>query len=43
MAELEGYVDQKVNAGQPMPWLKVVGEALIGWIRDTYPDTYHVE
>lgn len=32
------YYDQWANAGTPIPWLKVVGEALICWVRERYPD-----
>lgn len=28
------YYDQWKNAGTPIPWLKVAGEALIGWARE---------
>lgn len=42
-AKFNDYKDQFDNAGVPIPWEKVVGEALIGWIRDKYPDTYNKE
>ena len=32
------YKDQFDNAGTPIPWLKIVGEAFIGWVREKYPD-----
>jgi len=28
------YLDQFRNAGTPIPWLKIVGEALICWVRE---------
>jgi hypothetical protein len=37
-ARLADYKDQFDNAGTPIPWLKIVGEAFIGWVRDNYPD-----
>ena len=40
MARFRDYQDQHNNAGVPFPWLKVAGEALIGYVRDKYPDTY---
>ena len=32
------YKDQFDNAGTPIPWLKIVGEAFIGWVREKHPD-----
>lgn len=32
------YKDQFDNAGTPIPWMKVVGEALIAWVREEHPD-----
>lgn len=43
MARYQDYYDQYKNAGTPMPWMKVVGEALIAWVRETYPNTYKEE
>jgi len=37
-ARFEDYLDQFNNAGVPMPWLKITGEALIAWIREKYPE-----
>jgi hypothetical protein len=28
------YLDQFRNAGVPIPWLKVAGEAMICWVRE---------
>lgn len=33
-ARFDDYFDQFVNAGTPIPWLKVIGEAFICWVRD---------
>lgn len=33
----EYYSDFKQN-GTPIPWLKVVGEAMIGWIREQHQE-----
>ena len=41
MARFADYQDQFNNGDKPFPWLKVAGEALIGYVRDKYPDTYH--
>lgn len=33
-ARFDDYFDQFKNAGTPIPWLKIVGEALIAWVRE---------
>lgn len=33
-ARILDYFDQFENAGVPVPWTKIAGLALIGWIRD---------
>lgn len=39
-ARFDDYHDQFVNAGVPLPWLKIAGECLIGWVREnTDPET----
>jgi hypothetical protein len=40
MARFVDYQDQHNKGGVPMPWLKVAGEALIGWARDNNSDYY---
>ena len=35
-ARFQDYYDQFKNAGTPMPWLKIAGEAFIGFIREKY-------
>lgn len=37
------YQDQYNFGERSFPWLKVAGEALIGWVRDKYPDTYMLD
>ena len=34
-ARFVDYYDQWKNAGTPIPWLKIVGEAYIAWVRET--------
>ena len=34
------YFDKFRNAGVPIPWLKVVGNAYIAWIRENNPDLF---
>jgi hypothetical protein len=38
MTRFKDYQDQYNNAGTDFPWLKVAGEALIGWVRDNIDD-----
>mgnify|MGYP003594077215 CR=1 FL=1 len=33
-ARFDDYFDKFVNAGIPVPWLKIIGGALICWVRD---------
>lgn len=35
---IDRYRWQFENAGHPVPWLKVAGLALIGWIRENHPE-----
>ena len=35
-ATLTDYFDQFNNAKVPIPWLKVVGNAYIAWVRENY-------
>lgn len=32
------YYDQFKNAGVPIPWFKVVGNAFISWVQENFPD-----
>jgi hypothetical protein len=34
------YEDQSIHGNRPFPWTKIAGEALIGWVREQYPDYY---
>jgi diaminopimelate decarboxylase len=34
------YFDMFENAGVPINWLKVVGGAMINWIRENYSELY---
>jgi len=40
MAGFTNYADQFNHGNKPFPWLKVAGEALIGYVRETYPEYY---
>ncbi len=37
---LERYWVEYSRDKMPIPWLKVAGLALIGWVRSTHPSTY---
>ena len=32
------YFEDYFVRGIPVPWLKIVGEAFIGWVRESFPD-----
>jgi len=32
----DNYFDQFENAGVPIPWLKIIGNAMIAWIREKH-------
>jgi hypothetical protein len=34
MSRILDYYDQYKNAGTPFPFMKVVGECAIGWVRE---------
>jgi len=34
------YFDQYKYAGTPVPWLKVIGNAYIAWIRENHPGIF---
>ena len=38
MARITDYFDQYRNAGTPIPWLKVIGEAIICLVREKHPN-----
>ena len=37
---IKSYFDQYRNAGIPVPWLKIAGLAMIGWIRENHPELW---
>jgi hypothetical protein len=38
--DYNNYFDQYRNADVPVPWLKVVGNAMIAWIRENHPEMW---
>ena len=40
---IKSYFDQFRNAGQPVPWLKVAGLAMIAWIRDNHRELWDLD
>lgn len=36
--DYNNYFDQFNHAEVPVPWLKVVGNAYIAWVRESHPD-----
>jgi len=38
--EFNDYFDKYLNVGTPIPWLKVIGNALICWIREQHPEIW---
>ena len=38
--DYNNYFDQFNNADIPVPWLKVVGNASIAWVRENNPDLF---
>jgi hypothetical protein len=39
-ARYNDYFDQFIMTGIPVPWLKIVGNAFICWIRDNHPEIF---
>jgi hypothetical protein len=37
-ARFKDYYDQYKNAGVPIPWLKIIGEAHIAMVRENHPE-----
>ena len=35
---IQDYYEDYLEGYRDMPWLKIAGNALIAWIRDTYPE-----
>ena len=42
-ATFDNYRDRFRYGGNPIPWLKVAGEALIAWVRENHPETLLTE
>ena len=42
-ANLDNYFDRFRHGGNPIPWLKVAGLALIAWVRESHPETLFSE
>lgn len=38
--DYDDYFDQFHYAGVPVPWLKVVGNAYIAWVRENHPELF---
>ena len=38
--DYKDYFDMFRNAGIPVPWLKVVGNAFIAWVRENHPELF---
>jgi len=38
--DYNNYFDQFHNADTPIPWLKVIGNAYIAWVRENNPDLF---
>ena len=34
------YFDQYFNGGVPIPWLKIIGNAYICWVREQHPELF---
>jgi hypothetical protein len=40
ITEFNNYFDKYLNAGVPIPWLKIIGNAMICWIREQHPEIW---
>jgi hypothetical protein len=40
IAKFTDYFDQYRQTGKPLPWLKIVGIAMICWIREKHPELW---
>jgi len=38
---LQAYYDQWQHGGNPVPWLKIAGLALIAWVRENHPEALY--
>lgn len=32
--------DKYLNGGQPIPWLSIIGDAYIAWVRENHPELF---
>lgn len=39
-ARYRDYYDQFLYSDNPIPWLKVTGEAFIAWVRENHPELF---
>ena len=37
---IKDYYDRWRHAGEPIPWLKIVGNCMIAWIREEHSDLF---
>lgn len=40
LGDILDYYDQYKNAGVPIPWLKIIGNCLIAWIRENHSEMW---
>lgn len=38
--DIIGYFNEYHGSGTPIPWLKLVGVTMIGWIREQHPEIW---
>ena len=38
--DIMDYFDKNRNGGQPVPWLKIIGNCYIAWIRENNPEIW---
>ena len=41
--EVDGYYSDYLEKGEPVPWLKIIGNAMIAWIREQHPEMFPKE
>lgn len=39
-SDFERYYNEWKNLGIPIPWLKIVGNSMIAWIREQHPEIW---
>ena len=40
LGDVRDYYDKFFYGGEPMPWLKVIGNAYIAWVRTQHPELF---